>query len=69
MWQAHVSQLALKHVVAALARHPDDADIQSKGMVVLGVLGQVNIVPSACMTEAQAVDSQITLQCSFSCSC
>lgn len=39
--QAHVSQLALKQVLAALAQHPNDIDIQAKGMVVLGVLGQV----------------------------
>jgi len=39
--QAHVSQLALKSVLAALAQHPDDIDIQAKGLVVLGVLGQV----------------------------
>lgn len=40
--QAHVSQLALKCVLAALAQHPDDVDIQAKGLVVLGVLGQVH---------------------------
>ncbi|DBA73902.1 TPA: hypothetical protein ACH3X2_009553 [Trebouxia sp. C0005] len=40
MMQAHVSQLALKCVLAALAQHPDDVDIQAKGLVVLGVLGQ-----------------------------
>ncbi|KAL0025671.1 hypothetical protein WJX77_003216 [Trebouxia sp. C0004] len=40
MMQAHVSQLALKCVLAALAQHPDDDDIQAKGLVVLGVLGQ-----------------------------
>ncbi len=39
--QAHVSQLALKCVLAALEQHPDDVDIQAKGLVVLGVLGQV----------------------------
>jgi len=37
-----VSQLALKCVLAALAQHPDDIDIQAKGLVVLGVLGQVH---------------------------
>jgi len=37
-----VSQLALKSVLAALTQHPDDIDIQAKGLVVLGVLGQVH---------------------------
>ena len=42
MWlQAHVSQLAMKHILAALAQHPHDVDIQAKGLVALGVLGQV----------------------------
>lgn len=39
-----MSQLALKHVLAALAQHPDDIDIQAKGLVVLGVLGQVPLL-------------------------
>ena len=39
--QAHVSQVAMKGVLAALAQHPNDVDIQAKGLVVLGVLGQV----------------------------
>ena len=39
--QAHVATLALPAVVAALRAHVDHADVQAKGLVVLGVLGQV----------------------------
>ena len=50
--QAHVCQLGLSSVLAALQNHPDDTDIQAKGLVVLGVLGQVKCAASndwACM--------------------
>ncbi|KAK9817719.1 hypothetical protein WJX72_001212 [[Myrmecia] bisecta] len=40
MMQAHIAALALADVLAALASHPTEADIQAKGLVVLGVLGQ-----------------------------
>lgn len=39
--QAHVCQVGLKSVLAALRNHPSDTDIQAKALVVLGVLGQV----------------------------
>lgn len=47
--QAHVCQLGLSSVLAALQNHPDDTDIQAKGLVVLGVLGQVKSNDWACM--------------------
>lgn len=53
--QAHVSQLALKHVLAALAQHPEDIDIQAKGMVVLGVLGQVHFMLATHVTLSHAM--------------
>ena len=34
-------QVGLKSVLSALHKHPSDADIQAKALVVLGVLGQV----------------------------
>ncbi|KAL3137014.1 hypothetical protein ABBQ32_006605 [Trebouxia sp. C0010 RCD-2024] len=40
MMQAHVCQVGLSSVLAALNNHPVDTDIQAKGLVVLGVLGQ-----------------------------
>jgi hypothetical protein len=39
--QAHVATQALPAVVGALRTHPQHADVQAKGLVVLGVLGQV----------------------------
>lgn len=39
--QAHVASLVLCHVVTALRLHAKHADVQAKGLVVLGVLGQV----------------------------
>lgn len=39
--QAHVATIALPSVVAALRAHAGHADVQAKGLVVLGVLGQV----------------------------
>ena len=39
--QAHVATLALPAVIAALRTHAQHADVQAKGLVVLGVLGQV----------------------------
>lgn len=60
MWlQAHVSQVAMKAVVRALAQHPTDADIQAKGLVVLGVLGQVTPLSAPALCSC----------CSCSCSC
>ena len=42
MWmQAHVCQIGLSSVLAALHNHLGDTDIQAKALVVLGVLGQV----------------------------
>lgn len=43
MLQAHVSQVAMKGVLRALEQHRNDTDIQAKGLVVLGVLGQVRV--------------------------
>ncbi len=40
--QAHVATIALPAVVSALRAHRDHADVQAKGLVVLGVLGQVS---------------------------
>ena len=39
--QAHLAQLALGDIFAALEVHQDQADLQAKGLVALGVLGQV----------------------------
>lgn len=39
--QSQIADLALCHVVTALRIHIDHSDIQAKGLVVLGVLGQV----------------------------
>ena len=39
--QAHLAQLALGDICAALDVHRDQADLQAKGLVALGVLGQV----------------------------
>lgn len=39
--QAHVATVALPAVISALRAHSDHADVQAKGLVVLGVLGQV----------------------------
>jgi hypothetical protein len=41
MMQAHLTQECLPDVLAALDNHPDEADIQTKGLVLLGVLIQV----------------------------
>ncbi len=40
--QAHVSQLALPQILTAIANHPEEIDIQAKGLIVLGVLGQAS---------------------------
>ena len=40
--QAHVSQLALPQILTAIENHPDEVDIQAKGLIVLGVLGQAS---------------------------
>ncbi len=39
--QAHLAQLALGDIYAALEVHQDQSDLQAKGLVALGVLGQV----------------------------
>ena len=39
--QAHLAQLALGDIFAALEVHQDQSDLQAKGLVALGVLGQV----------------------------
>ncbi len=39
--QAHLATLSLPDIFAALAQHQDQADLQAKGLVALGVLGQV----------------------------
>jgi hypothetical protein len=41
MMQAHLTQECLGDVLTALDNHPDEADIQTKGLVLLGVLIQV----------------------------
>lgn len=41
MMQAHITQECLVHIVAALDRHRAEVDIQTKGLVLLGVLIQV----------------------------
>jgi len=38
--QAHVAALALREVLAAMAAHRRVANVQAKGLIVLGVLGQ-----------------------------
>ncbi|BDA46284.1 hypothetical protein COCOBI_08-3760 [Coccomyxa sp. Obi] len=38
--QAHLATLSLPDIFAALAQHQDQADLQAKGLVALGVLGQ-----------------------------
>lgn len=38
--QAHVACLALEEVLHAMARHHRVANVQAKGLIVLGVLGQ-----------------------------
>ena len=39
--QAHLAQLSLGDIFEALDVHQDQADLQAKGLVALGVLGQV----------------------------
>ena len=39
--QAHLAQLSLSDIFEALEVHQDQADLQAKGLVALGVLGQV----------------------------
>lgn len=41
--QAHLAQLALGDIFAALEVHQDQSDLQAKGLVALGVLGQVSL--------------------------
>ena len=41
MMQAHVTVAALSRVLAALTAFPEEPDIQTKGLVLLGVLMQV----------------------------
>lgn len=38
--QAHVSSLALPAVCNAMRKHPKEAEVQAKAMVVMGVLAQ-----------------------------
>ena len=45
--QAHLAQLALGDIFAALEVHQDQADLQAKGLVALGVLGQARTRPSS----------------------
>ncbi|WIA29098.1 hypothetical protein OEZ86_011609 [Tetradesmus obliquus] len=40
MMQAHITQECLGHIIAALDSHPGEVDIQTKGLVLLGVLVQ-----------------------------
>ena len=37
-----MSQLALPQILTAIENHPDEVDIQAKGLIVLGVLGQAS---------------------------
>jgi hypothetical protein len=39
--QAHLANLALPDIFIALAQHEGQVDLQAKGLVALGVLGQV----------------------------
>lgn len=39
--QAHLANLALMDIFVALAAHEGQVDLQAKGLVALGVLGQV----------------------------
>jgi hypothetical protein len=43
--QAHVAALALGEVLAAMAAHRRVANVQAKGLIVLGVLGQARRRP------------------------
>eukprot|EP00210_Caulerpa_lentillifera_P004653 g4438.t1 len=40
MMQAHLSEEVLPAVLTALDAHPDEADLQCKGMIVIGILAQ-----------------------------
>ena len=42
--QAQLANLALGDICTALELHPDQTELQAKGLVVLGVLGQVRCV-------------------------
>ena len=53
--QAHVCQVGLNSVLAALKNHPSDTDIQAKGLVVLGVLGQVLPLAILCMQDMPCI--------------
>ena len=47
--QAHLAQLSLGDIFEALEIHQDQADLQAKGLVALGVLGQVRgCAPTMC---------------------
>ena len=48
--QAHLAHLALGDIYAALEVHQDQADLQAKGLVALGVLGQVGL-PACCAVQ------------------
>lgn len=47
MMQAHITQACLPLIMVALDRHRDEVDIQTKGLVLLGVLIQVGWVYGA----------------------
>jgi hypothetical protein len=53
MMQAHLTQLALQDVLLAVRNHPEEPDIQAKGLVVLGVLGQGDDVLHDAIREQQ----------------
>lgn len=53
--QAHLTNVLMPHVLAALRAHPTEADIQAKGLVALGVMAQVRGTLLACVRLLQLV--------------
>ena len=59
--QAHLAQLSLGDIFKALETHQDQADLQAKGLVALGVLGQVRgcastmLIGPSCYFQWQAL--------------
>lgn len=54
MLSLFVKQEALPDIVDALDNHPDEVDIQTKGLVLLGVLIQVRVAAAAAAAAAAA---------------
>lgn len=57
--QAHVATIALPAVISALRAHKEHADVQAKGLVVLGVLGQVESLLIACVVMRRSLPTAI----------